>query len=65
MIDLIERSVWTGVQTGLGILTVDSLTTFDATAVEALAVAGVAAGLSALKTFSKHRLDALKESREV
>lgn len=61
MRDLLERSLWTGVQSGLGLLTIEGLTAFDASALETLAVAGVAALLSALKTLSKGRLARLKD----
>lgn len=60
MFNLLERAIWTGVQSGLALLTLEGLSTFDATALETLAVAGVAAALSALKTIAVERLAALK-----
>lgn len=63
MKNLLERAIWTGVQTGLAILTVEGLTTFDASAIQLLATAGIAAGLSALKTLAVERMAALEPIR--
>ena len=59
MTNLIERAVWTGLQTGLAILSVEALTPMDASATQLLLAAGVATVLSALKTFSQERLSQL------
>lgn len=58
--NLIERALWTGIQTALGLLTVEGLSQFDVTALESLQVAGVAMVLSALKTIAVERMAALK-----
>lgn len=60
MRNLLERALWTGVQSGLAMLTLEGLTAFDASALETLAVAGVAMALSALKTVAVERLAALE-----
>lgn len=61
MRDLLERSLWTGVEAGLAILTLDALTAFDATALEALQVAGIATVLTTIKVLAAGRLAALRE----
>lgn len=58
--NLLERSLWTGVQSALALLTLEGISTFDATALETLAVAGVALGLSMLKTLAVERLAILQ-----
>jgi hypothetical protein len=57
---MLERALWTGVQSGVALVTVDALVGGSADLKHALFVAGVAAGFSALKTFSKDRLDHLQ-----
>ena len=54
MRNTIERAVWTGVQSGIAVLVV-----VDTNLGEALAVAGLAAAISALKTISQDRLAVL------
>jgi hypothetical protein len=54
-LNLLERALWTGVQAGLAVLTVEGLTSMDATPLELLSIAGVSAGLSALKTLAVER----------
>jgi hypothetical protein len=56
MTNLLERALWTGMQTGLAILSVEALTPMDASATQLLLTAGIATALSALKTFSQERL---------
>lgn len=63
MRNLLERALWTGVQAGLALLTVEGLGVLDATAVQQLAVAGIAAVLSALKTLAVERLAVLQPIR--
>ena len=60
MRNLLERALWTGVQSGIAMLTLEGLSTFDATALETLAVAGVAMALSAIKTVAVERLAVLQ-----
>lgn len=60
MRNLLERALWTGVQAGLALLTVEGLGVLDATAVQQLVVAGIAAVLSALKTLAVERLAVLQ-----
>lgn len=60
MRNLLERALWTGVQSGLALLTIDALTPLNHNALEALSIAGVAAALSALKTLASDRLEDLK-----
>lgn len=50
--DVIERAAWTAIQAALATFAV----TQD---VKAIAVAGIAAGLSVVKTYGKKRLQAL------
>lgn len=59
ILNLAERAIWTGVQTGLALLSADGLGWLNADPLAMLATAGVAAGISALKTFSQYRLAAL------
>ena len=60
--NLLERAAWTGVQSGLAILTADGFGWLQASPGEMLATAAVAAGLSALKTLAQYRLAALEVS---
>lgn len=60
MIDLIERSLWTGVEAGLGLITVEALTGLNASPNQTLLVAGVAAILTMLKVLTTGRLAQLK-----
>lgn len=60
MRNLIERAIWTGIQTGLAIVTVDGLTAADADPRATLTAAVVAAVLSAVKTMAVGRLNTLK-----
>lgn len=53
--DVLERAAWTAVQSAIATFAV----TQDVTAI---AVAGIAAGLSVIKTYGKKRLAALGES---
>lgn len=55
MLNLLERALWTGVQAGVALLTVEGLTSLDASAGEMLITAGIAAGISALKTLAVER----------
>ncbi len=64
MMNLIERALWTGVQSGLALLSVDSLFDMGIDPFQTLAVAGVATLLSAIKTFSQGRLLALGGSND-
>lgn len=64
MSNLLERAVWTGVQSGLALVTVEGLFGSGADPVHTIVVAGVASGLSALKTFSQERLATLREGEE-
>jgi hypothetical protein len=57
--NLLERSLWTGVQTALAIITVEGLTAFDASSLDILITAGVAAFIAALKVLSTERLGEL------
>lgn len=54
--NLIERAAWTGVQSGLAILSADGFGWLTASPGAMLATAGVAAAISALKTLSQDRL---------
>lgn len=58
MRNLLERSLWTGVQTGLALVTVEGLTG-GVDARMTLTVALVASALSALKTLAVGRLNIL------
>ena len=60
MRNLLERALWTGIQSGLAMLTLEGLSAFDASALETLAVAGVATALSAIKTIAVERLAILQ-----
>jgi hypothetical protein len=53
--DAAERALWTGVQTGLGVLVVTDVST-----VRTAVVAAVGAVLSVVKSFAKDRLEVLK-----
>lgn len=57
--NLLERALWTGVQSALAILTADGFGWIQAETWAMLACAGVAGALSALKTLSQERLVAL------
>ena len=59
MRNVIERAVWTGIQSGLAVVTVEGLVGAGADLQNALLVAGVATLLSALKTISQDRLTVL------
>ena len=56
MRNIIERAVWTAIQSGVAVVTVEGLVGGGADLKNALLVAGIAALLSALKTISKDRL---------
>lgn len=58
--DLLERSLWTGVETGLGILTADSFGWITASPAETLTVAGIATLLTSFKVFANQRLESLE-----
>lgn len=59
MRNLLERALWTGVQSALAILSLEALSSLDASAVEVLIASGIAAVLSALKTLAVERLAVL------
>lgn len=61
MRNILERALWTGVQSGLAMITVDGFFGSGADPINTLAVAGVAMALSALKTMSQDRLAILRE----
>ena len=56
-IDLAERAFWTFLQSGLAALGASAFT--DIAALEAAAIAGIAAVLSLIKSVAAHRLEAL------
>jgi hypothetical protein len=62
MLNLLERALWTGVQAGLAVITVEGLMGLDATAAEMLVVAAIAAGISALKTLAVERSQVLEQA---
>lgn len=59
MRDLLERSLWTGVEAGLGVLTVEALSAFDVSTIATLQIAGAATVLTALKVLASGRLSQL------
>ncbi len=61
MRNTIERAVWTGIQSGLAVITVEGVVGGGPDLTNALMVAGVAAFLSALKTVSQDRLATLSK----
>jgi hypothetical protein len=60
MRNLLERSIWTGIETGTALVAVSDLIGLEATPQQSLAVAGAAAVLAALKVFSTGRLAVLR-----
>lgn len=60
MMNTIERALWTGVQTFVGILAADGFGWLQAETWAIMATAGMAAVVSALKTLSQDRLQALE-----
>lgn len=61
MRNLLERSLWTGIEAGLGLLSIEALTSLDASTMEVLLVAAAAMVITALKVLSTGRLSQLEE----
>lgn len=64
VLNIAERALWTGVQTGLAIVTVEAITPLSASSGQVLLAAAVATTLSGLKTFSQERLAQLQKDAE-
>lgn len=62
-LNMLERSAWTGIQTGIGILTANGLGWLEAEAWAMAATALVASLLSALKTLARDRLAVLENGK--
>ena len=62
--NIVERALWTGIQTGTALLSADGLGWLNADPLAMLATAGVATILSALKTLAQERLKYLGDGNE-
>lgn len=61
--NMLERALWTGLQTGIAVLTADGLGWYSSEAWQTAAVAGIAAALSAFKTIAQERMAYLDGNR--
>lgn len=63
--DLLERAGWTFVQTALAVVLASGADFVNVSSLKAAAVAGLAAGLSVVKSYAKDKLDAKVLAREI
>ena len=54
--DMLERAIWTFLESFIGALTISPLVGVDANSLQIAAIAGVGAALSVIKTFAKKKI---------
>ena len=54
--DMLERAIWTFLESFIGALTISPLVGFDANSLQIAAIAGGGAALSVIKTFAKKKI---------
>ena len=54
--DMLERALWTFIESFIGALTISPMVGIDANALQIAAIAGGGAALSVIKTFAKKKI---------
>lgn len=54
--DMLERAIWTFLESFIGALTISPLVGIDASSLQIAAIAGGGAALSVIKTFAKKKI---------